>query len=293
MRVKQKNKMKQEIIDLFDEYTHAPLKREIFLKRLAKLAGGTAAALAILPLLEGNYASAQSSEIDDDIDVSTVTFEGKDCTMQAYLAAPKLTNAKIGGVMVIHENRGLTEHIKDITRRVAKAGYLALGIDALSPIGGTPTNEDEARAMFAKLDVEQTRQNLLAGLRYLRNHPNANGKTGTVGFCWGGGFANQMAVHDPLLNASVPYYGRQADASDVAKIKAKMLIHYGEMDTRINEGIPAFENALKEANIDYKIYIYEGAQHAFNNDTSPSRYNEAIAKLAWERTLALFKETLS
>ncbi len=285
--------MDQRIINLFDEYTHAPLSREVFMKKLAKLAGGTAAAMAILPLLEGGYAHAMVPENDNDLDIMEVSFPGKDCTVKGYLAMPKNLSGKTGGVMVIHENRGLTGHIKDVTRRVAKAGYLSLGIDALSPLGGTPENEDEARGLFGKLDVEQTRQNLLAGLVYLRNHEKSNGKTGTVGFCWGGGFANQMAVHDPLLNAAVPYYGRQPDTEDVAKIKAKMLIQYGGLDTRINEGIPAFEAALKESKVDYQLFVYEGAQHAFNNDTSEARYNPEVAKLAWERTLNLFKETLS
>lgn len=285
--------MDQKIINLFDEYTHKPLKREDFLARLIKMAGGTAAAMAILPQLEGKYAFAnQISEEDEDLKIENISFASKNCTMKGYLVSPKNQTVPLGAVMVIHENRGLTPHIKDVTRRVAKAGYIALGIDALSPFGGTPENEDEGRALFPKLDVGQNIENLKSGLDYLRGLKNCNGKTATVGFCWGGGMANAMAVVDPQLKAAVPYYGRQPNAADVPNIKAKLLLQYGGLDERINEGIPAFEEALKANKIDYKVYVYEGAQHAFNNDSSPARYNAEVAKLAWERTLGLFSEVL-
>lgn len=285
--------MDQKIINLFDEYTHKPLKREDFLARLIKMVGGTAAAMAILPQLEGKYAFAnQISEEDEDLKIENISFASKNCTMQGYMVSPKNQTVPLGAVMVIHENRGLTPHIKDVTRRVAKAGYIALGIDALSPFGGTPENEDEGRALFPKLDVGQNIENLKSGLDYLRGLKNCNGKTATVGFCWGGGMANAMAVVDPQLKAAVPYYGRQPNAADVPNIKAKLLLQYGGLDERINEGIPAFEEALKANKIDYKVYVYEGAQHAFNNDSSPARYNAEVAKLAWERTLGLFSEVL-
>lgn len=285
--------MDQKIISLFDEYTHKPLKREDFLARLIKMAGGTAAAMAILPQLEGKYAFAnQISEEDEDLKIENISFASKNCTMMGYLVSPKNQTVPLGAVMVIHENRGLTPHIKDVTRRVAKAGYIALGIDALSPFGGTPENEDKGRALFPKLDVGQNIENLKSGLDYLRGLKNCNGKTATVGFCWGGGMANAMAVVDPQLKAAVPYYGRQPNAADVPNIKAKLLLQYGGLDERINEGIPAFEEALKANKIDYKVYVYEGAQHAFNNDSSPARYNAEVAKLAWERTLGLFSEVL-
>jgi carboxymethylenebutenolidase len=285
--------MDQKIINLFDEYTHKPLKREDFLARLIKMAGGTAAAMAILPQLEGKYAFAnQISEEDEDLKIENISFSSKNCTMKGYLVSPKNQTVPLGAVMVIHENRGLTPHIKDVTRRVAKAGYIALGIDALSPFGGTPENEDEGRALFPKLDVGQNIENLKSGLDYLRGLKNCNGKTATVGFCWGGGMANAMAVVDPQLKAAVPYYGRQPNAADVPNIKAKLLLQYGGLDERINEGIPAFEEALKANKIDYKVYVYEGAQHAFNNDSSPARYNAEVAKVAWERTLGLFSEVL-
>ncbi len=285
--------MDQRIINLFDEYTHKPLKREDFLAKLTKLAGGTAAAMAILPMLEGKYALAnQVSEEDEDLKMEDISYASKNCTMKGYLVMPKNAKGKLGAVLVVHENRGLTPHIKDVTRRIAKAGFIALGIDALSPFGGTPANEDEGRAMFPKLDPAQNIENIKSGLDYLRALKNSNKKTGCVGFCWGGAIANAMAVSDPLLNAAVPYYGRQAAAVDVPKIKAKLMLQYAGMDERVNEGIPAYEAALKENKIDYKLYIYEGAQHAFNNDSSPARYNAEVAKLAWDRTIAFFKEEL-
>ncbi|MFD2521676.1 dienelactone hydrolase family protein [Emticicia soli] len=286
--------MNQEIINLFDEFTHKPLSRDEFMKRLAKLTGGTAAALAVLPLLEVNYAHAATvNEDDDDLTIESVTYQGDNTTMRGYLTKPKDTSKKLGSVIVIHENRGLNPHIKDVARRVAKAGYLALAIDALSPFGGTPANEDDARGLFAKLDSQTNINNFLKGLDYVRARPESNGKTGCVGFCWGGALANQLAVNSPELNAAVAYYGRQADAVDVPKIKAALQLHYGGLDERVNAGIPVYEEALKAAGTKYELYVYEGANHAFNNDTAPTRYSPEAAKLAWERTLRLFKETLS
>jgi carboxymethylenebutenolidase len=286
--------MNQEIINLFDEYTHKPLTRSDFMTRLAKLAGGTAAAIAILPLLEVNYANAMTiAEDDEDIINEDITYEGDGSILKAYLAKPKKISGKIGAVLVIHENRGLNPHIKDVTRRVAKAGYIALGVDALSPLGGSPANEDAARDLFAKLDAPKNINNFVKGFDYLRSLKESNGKTACVGFCWGGGLANQLAVNSPQLNAAVAYYGRQADAVDVPKIEASLMLHYGGLDERVNAGIPAYETALKAAGKKHEIYIYEGANHAFNNDTAPTRFNAEVAKLAWDRTLRLFKDTIS
>lgn len=285
--------MDQRIINLFDEYTHKPLKREEFLKRLAKLTGSLTAALSVLPLLEVNYAQAATiAENDDDLVMEDVSWPGDSATMKGYLVRPK-KKAKRGAVMVIHENRGLNPHIKDVTRRVAKAGYLALAPDALAPFGGTPENEDAARELFGKIEAPKNLNNFLKGLDYLRTQADSNGKTGCVGFCWGGALANQLAVHAPQLKAAVAYYGRQPEAADVAQIKAAVQLHYGGMDERVNAGIPAYEAALKAAKVKYKLYVYEGAQHAFNNDTAPTRYNAEAAKLAWDRTLKFFKENLS
>ena len=284
--------MDQRIINLFDEYTHAPLPRDVFLRRLAKLTGSMAAALAILPSLEVNYTNAETiPDQDDRIDAERITYPGDNCTMKGYLAKPKQAG-KYGSVVVIHENRGLNPHIEDVTRRVALAGYLALAPDALSPQGGTPTNEDEARGMFGKIDQQQNLNNFIKAFDYLKTRPESNGKMACVGFCWGGAMANQLAVHVPDLKAAVPYYGRQPDAADVPKIKAFVQLHYGGLDERVNAGIPAYEEALKKAGVKYELYVYEGAQHAFNNDTAPTRYNAEAAKLAWERVLKLFGETI-
>jgi carboxymethylenebutenolidase len=284
--------MDQRIINLFDEYTHKPLTRENFLKRLAKLTGSMAAALSVIPMLEVTYAQAATVPEDDPTLITEdITYAGDGTTMKAYLAQPK-AQGKRGAVLVIHENRGLNPHIRDVARRVAKAGYLAIAPDALSPFGGTPANEDEARDMIGKLEAPKNLNNFLKGLDYLRSAKNSNGKTGCVGFCWGGAMANQLAVHSPELKAAVAFYGRQPEAADVPKIKAAVQLHYGGLDERVNAGIPAYEAALKAAGVKYEVFVYEGAQHAFNNDTAPTRYNEAAAKLAWERTLRFFKETL-
>lgn len=285
--------MDQKIINLFDEYTHKPLSRQDFLNRLAKLTGSMTAAMLILPQLEVNYLHAQTvSEMDEEIVIEEITYPGDGSTMKGYLARPK-ADKKYGSVIVIHENRGLNPHIKDVTRRVAKAGYLALGVDALSPLGGTPEDEDKARGLFGQLDAVKNITNFQKGFEYLKSRKESNGKTACVGFCWGGGLSNDLAVATPDLKAAVAYYGRQAKAEDVPKIKAALLLHYGALDERINAGIPAYEQALKAANKKYELFIYEGAQHAFNNDTAPTRYNEAAAKLAWERTLKLFHDTIS
>lgn len=285
--------MDQQIINLFDEYTHKPLKRDVFLQRLAKLTGSMSAALAVLSTLEINYAHAQTvASQDDRITTERITYPGADTTMKGYLARPK-ANGKYGSVLVIHENRGLNPHIEDVTRRLAVAGFLAMAPDALSAADGTPTDETQMRELFGKLDAEKTRQNFLKGLDYLKSRPDSNGKLGCVGFCWGGAMANQLAVHAPDLKAAVPFYGRQPDAADVPNIKATVQLHYGGLDERINAGIPAYEEALKKAKVPYQLYVYEGAQHAFHNDTAGPRYNEAAAKLAWERTIGLFKEKLA
>ncbi|THU39843.1 dienelactone hydrolase family protein [Niastella caeni] len=284
--------MNQDIINLFDEYTHAPLSRDEFIRRLTKLTGSLAAALAVLPMLEVNYAKAQTVPVQDDrITTELITYPGDDCTMKGYVAKPK-QKGKFGTVVVIHENRGLNPHIEDVTRRVALAGFLALAPDALSPLGGTPANEDEARNMFGKLDMQKNLNNFIKAFNYLKSQSESNGKAGCVGFCWGGAMANQLAVHVPDLKAAVSFYGRQPDAADVPKIKAAVQLHYGGLDERINAGIPAYEEALKKAGAKYELYVYEGANHAFHNDTAPTRYNAAAAKLAWERTLKIFNDRL-
>jgi carboxymethylenebutenolidase len=283
--------MDQRIIDLYDEYTHAPLDRRLFLERLAVLTGSAAAAVAVLPLLENRAVAAVVAADDPRLAASTVEFPGKDTTVKGYLAKPA-SGSKFGAVVVIHENRGLNAHIEDVTRRLAVAGFLAMAPDLLSPLGGTPANEDQARDMIGKLDKDTTVANAVQAVAFLRAHADGNGKVGAVGFCWGGGMVNQLAVHDPTLDAAVAYYGPQPDAADAAKIKAPLLLHYGGLDQRIDAGIPAYKAALDKAGVSYQVFIYEGANHAFNNDTSAERYNAEAAKLAWERTLTFLGEKL-
>jgi carboxymethylenebutenolidase len=283
--------MNEKILDLYDEYSKGSLGRREFFKKLAMLAGGTAAALAVLPVLEGHYAEAQVvAEDDARLHVEDIKYPANTGEMLAHFARPKGED-KLPGVIVIHENRGLNPHTRDVVRRVALEGFLAVGPDACSPLGGTPDDVDAARAKMRELDPESTKKNFVAAVKYLKTHPQSTGKVGCMGFCWGGGMTNQVAVNAPGLNAAVPFYGRQPDPEDVPKIKATMLCHYAGLDERINAGIEAFEAAMKKAGIEYKMYMYEGAKHAFFNDTG-SRYHEEAAKLSWTRTIAFFKEKL-
>jgi carboxymethylenebutenolidase len=282
--------MDQKIINLYDEYTHTSLSRKDFINKLALLAGSTAMAMSILPMLENNYAQA-ATPVNADLVEEQVTFPGADGTVKAFSARPKGTT-KLGTVLVIHENRGLNPHIIDVARQVAAEGFIAVAVDALSPFGGTPADEDKARDLIGQLDKEKNLQNYMKALDYLRARKDGNGKAGCVGFCWGGAMANNLAVNDPKLLAAVAYYGMQAKTEDVPKIQASLMLHYGGLDERVNAGIPAYEAALKEHKKDYKLYVYEGVNHAFNNNTAGTRYNEAAAKLAWGRTIGLFKQKL-
>jgi carboxymethylenebutenolidase len=282
--------MDQRIINLYDEYTHKPLSRETFLKKLAKLTGSVTAAMAVLPLIEVNQAYAAVTP-DDDLFTEYISYPGVPGEMKAYVARPK-ENKKYAAVVVIHENRGLNAHIEDVARRAAKAGFLAIAPNALAPIGGTPSNEDEARTKFQELKAENNLQNFINVFDYLKTRKDCNGNFGCVGFCWGGAMSNSLAVNVPQLKAAVPFYGRQAATEDVPKINAALQLHYGGLDERVNAGIPAFEEALKKNNKSYELFIYEGANHAFHNDTAPTRYNEAAAKLAWQRTIDFFKKHL-
>jgi carboxymethylenebutenolidase len=284
--------MDQRIINLYDEYTHKPLPREVFLKRLAIMTGSMALALSIVPMLESNHAKAATvSTQNPDIDTEDIYYEVGGISMQGYMAKPKKA-INLPGLLIIHENRGLTKHIKDVTRRAALAGFLAIAPDALSEAGGTPDDEDEARQLFTKINPAQNLINFIQSVEYLRTRKDCNGHTGCVGFCWGGGLSNQLAVNSPKLQAAVAFYGMQPAAADVPKIKAAVQLHYAGLDERIDAGIPAYEEALKKANIRYELYMYEGVNHAFHNDTSAARYNEAAAILAWQRTLAFFKAHL-
>ncbi len=283
--------MDQRIINLYDEYTHKPLSRQEFLTRLAVLTGGMAAALAVLPMIEVNQSHAAITT-DEDLFTERIKYTGVNGEMEAYVARPK-EEKKYPTVLIIHENRGLNAHIEDVARRAANAGYLALAPNALAPIGGTPANEDEARTKFQQLKAEDSLQNFIKAFDYLGTRKDTTGKYGCVGFCWGGAMSNDLAVNVPSLKAAVAFYGRQPKAEDVSKIKAAVQLHYGSLDERIDAGIPAYEEALKKNNITYELYMYEGANHAFHNDTAPTRYNETAAKLAWQRTLDFWKKYLS
>ncbi len=284
--------MNQKFIDLYDDYKKGMLDRREFLKKLALLAGGMAAASVLLPLLESSYAGARFVEKDDPrLQTEYIHYPGATGEVRAYSAKLK-EEAKRPGIIVIHENRGLNPHTEDVARRVALEGFLAIAPDALSPLGGTPEDPDEARTLIGKLDRQANTNNYVAAIAYLKTHPQSTGKVGCLGFCWGGGVTNQVAVNSPDLAAAAPFYGSQPAPEDVPKIKAAMLVHYAGNDERINAGIPAFEEALKKASIEYKIYMYEGAGHAFFNDTNPSRYHKEAATLAWERTIGFLKEKL-
>jgi len=284
--------MREEFVDLYGRYSDGLLDRREFLKRLAIVAGSAAAANAMYPLLGRNAAWAQITAKDDARLISEyVKYAGETGDVRAYFARPK-GDAKLAGVVVIHENRGLNAHIEDVTRRFALEGFLALAPDALSPLGGTPEDSEKAPALLGQLDKEKNTKNFVAAVKYLKTYPLSTGKVGVVGFCWGGAMANQVAVHSPDVVAAVPYYGAAPAAEDIPKIKASLLLHYAGMDERINAGIPAFETALKAAFKDYKLYMYEGAQHAFNNDMAPTRYNKDAAQLAWQRTISFLKEKL-
>lgn len=275
----------RRIVELYDEYTHKPLDRRVFMNRLLALAGSAAAAEAALALLEPNYARAQQVMPDDARIVATRLDEMVDgVRLKGYLVAPKAQGRR-GGVLVIHENRGLNPHIEDVTRRMALAGFTALGLDFLTPLGGTPADPDAARALFPQLPADQVVAQGRAALKLLASRPDATGKVGAIGFCWGGGAVNDLAVAAPELAAGVVFYGRSPDLAKVPQIKARLLIQQAARDTRLVQGLPDYEKALKAAGIRHEIIVYPDVDHAFHNDTSAERYNAAAAKQAWERAV--------
>jgi carboxymethylenebutenolidase len=285
--------MDQRIIDLYDDFTHRHLDRRLFLERLAKLVGSTAAALALLPQLESNYVLAQTvPETDPRLRTEDVTFPGSTGPVKGYVARPA-SGAKAPGVVVIHANRGVQPHIKDVVRRVALAGYVALAPDLLSSVGGTPANEDEARVRFEQISrAPVVLADALKSIDYLRARPDVSGKVGVVGFCWGGGLVGQIAASGADINAAVVFYGPAPAVDKVPAIRAPLLLHYAGNDGFVNPTVPPFEAALKTTGKTYTLYMYEGAQHAFYDDTSAARYNAAAAQLAWTRTIEFFGRTL-
>jgi carboxymethylenebutenolidase len=290
----QKPSITQAMIDAYDEYTHITLDRRGFMEKLTRLAGSGAAAAAIAPMLAASSANAAIvAEDDPRLMAEDITWPGDRGEMKGYLARPAGAESKLGTVIVVHENRGLNPHIKDVARRMALEGFLALAPDFLSPLGGTPADEEAARGMTGQLDPLTTIGNGVATVAFLKGHAEGNGTVGAIGFCWGGGTVNSLAVNAPDLAAAVAYYGRQPKTEEVPKIKAALMLHYAGLDARINEGIDAYKAALDAAGKEFTIYVYEGAQHAFNNDTSEARYNKDAAELAWIRTVAFFEENLA
>jgi carboxymethylenebutenolidase len=285
--------MRQEWIELYDAYTHEHLDRRRLIERLAQVAGGTAAATAIVRLIEADPAHAAIVPADDPrLETSRVPFPGESGEMRGYLARPAGASAKLPGVVIVHENRGLNPHIEDVARRAALEGFLALAPDFLSPLGGTPDDPDRAREMIRDLDAAHTVANGVAAIRWLAQHEGCSGKVGAVGFCWGGGLVGLLAVHSPELAAAVVFYGRQPPTEDVPKIRAPLLLHYAGLDERINAGIRAFTEALDAADRTYELHLYEGVNHAFHNDTSEARYDREAAELAWSRTIAFLNRYL-
>ena len=294
MERKKASDFPQDVLNLFDGYVHGTLSRRDFLDRAAKYAVGGFSAAAMLESLKPNYALAQQVAKDDArIKTEYLTYPSPQGsgTMRGYLARPANASGKLPGVLVIHENRGLNPYTEDVARRLAVENYVAFAPDALTPVGGYPGDEDKARELFAKQDAAKRFEDLFAGAGFLKSCPECTGKIGAVGFCFGGTTVNALAVRIPDLAAAVPFYGGQPAAADVAKIKAPLLIHYAALDERINAGWPAYEAALKANGVNYEMHIYAGTNHGFHNDTTP-RYDEAAAKLAWSRTLALFNEKL-
>ncbi len=283
------------ILELYDGYVHGKMTKREFLAQAARYTAGAAAAAAVLESLQPNYALAEQVAPDDPaIETEWVEYPSPEGhgTIKGLMARPAGATGKLPAVLVIHENRGLNPYIQDVVRRAAKAGYLAFGPDGLTPLGGYPGNDDDGRTMQRELDTVKLMEDFFAAFEFLRDHEGSTGKVGAVGFCYGGGVCNALAVAYPDLAASVPFYGRQPTAEDVPAIQAPLLIHYGELDTRINAGWPAYEAALKANNKTYTAHIYKDANHGFHNDTTP-RYDPEAAALAWQRTLAFFETHLT
>ena len=294
MERKKASDFPQEVLDLFDGYVHGRMSRRDFMDRAAKYAIGGFTAAAMLEGLSPNFAWAQQIAKDDGrIRAEYLTYPSPQGsgTMRGYFARPAKAGGKLPGVLVIHENRGLNPYIEDVARRLAVANYVAFAPDALTPVGGYPGDEDKARELFAKQDAGKRAEDLFTGADFLKSRPECSGRIGAVGFCFGGGIVNQLAVRMPDLAAGVPFYGRQVSAEDTAKIKAPLLIHYAEHDDGINKGWPAYESALKANGVRYQAHFYPGTNHGFHNDTTP-RYDEAAAKLAWQRTVDFFNKNV-
>jgi carboxymethylenebutenolidase len=294
MKEIKKEDIKQEVFDLYDDYAHNRLDRRDFMQKLSLYAVGGVTVTSLMSFLMPDYKGGIQIQPDDPrlasgyIDYQSSKGGGK---IKALLSKPVDARQKLGGIVVVHENRGLNPYIEDVGRRAALAGFISIAPDALTPLGGYPGNDDEGRNLQSKRSKDEMLEDFIAGYDYLKNHKDCNGKVGVVGFCFGGLISNLMAVRIPELAAAVPFYGGQPATGDVPKIKAPLLLHFGELDTNVNKGWPAYEAALKENKKEYTAYIYPNANHGFHNDTTP-RYDKEAAELAWKRTTDFFKKKL-
>lgn len=293
MKELKKEDIKQEVFDLYDDYAHNRIDRREFMDRLSTYAVGGITVAALMSFIMPNYKAQQVQPTDPRLKTSYVTYDSPKGggTIKGLLAKPAKGKKKLPGIIVVHENRGLNPHIEDMGRRAALAGFISLSPDALTPLGGYPGTDDEGRTMQSKLDRNKILEDFIAAFYFLKSHPECNGKVGVVGFCFGGWVSNMMAVRVPELKAAVPFYGGQAPKEEVPNIKAPLLLHYAGLDTRVNEGWPPYEAALKENNKEYVMHMYPNVNHGFNNDTTP-RYDKAAADLAWQRTVDFFKAKL-
>lgn len=295
MKDLKKEDIKQEVFDLYDDYAHNRVNRRDFMQKLSLFAVGGLTVTSLMSFLSPDYVDAIQVKGDDPrLKSDFVKYQSPKGggEIRGLLSLPLHTNGKLGGIIVVHENRGLNPHIEDVSRRAALAGFISLAPDALTPLGGYPGNDDDGRILQSKLDKDKMLEDFIAAYEYLKSHKDCNGRVGVVGFCFGGWISNMMAVRIPDLAASVPFYGGQPPLADVSKIKAPLQIHYAELDTRVNEGWPAYEAALKESKKKYEAFIYPQVNHGFHNDTTP-RYDKAAAELAWSRTVTFFKKNLS
>ncbi|RTE52113.1 dienelactone hydrolase family protein [Arenibacter aquaticus] len=293
MKKLKKEDVKQEVFDLYDDYAHNRLSRRLFLDKLSIYAVGGITVPALLGFISPDYVKKiQVSPDDPKLKSEYITYNSPKGggTIKGLLSRPSETKGKLPGILVVHENRGLNPHIEDVGRRAALAGFISLAPDALTPLGGYPGNDDDGRELQRKRDRDAMLEDFMAAFKYLKSHPECSGKVGVVGFCFGGWISNMMAVKLPDLGAAVPFYGGQP-TEDIEKIKAPLLLHFGELDKRVNQGWPAYETALKEHNKEYKAYVYPKANHGFHNDTTP-RYDRDAAELAWKRTIEFLREHL-
>jgi carboxymethylenebutenolidase len=284
----------QELLDIFHEYQHGDIDRRTFMDRIGKFAVGGLTAAAIFETLAPNYAWAQQVPKDDPrikTSYETVPSPQGNGSIKGYLTRPANASGKLPGVLVIHENRGLNPYIEDVARRFAVANFIAYAPDGLTSVGGYPGDDEKGAAKFREVNGPKMMEDFVAAAGWLKSHPQCSGKLGAIGFCFGGGIVNQLAVRMPDLGAGAPFYGRQPSAEDAAKIKAPLMLHYAGNDQGVNQGIPAYEAALKANNKKYQLFVYEGTQHGFHNDTTP-RHDEAAAKLAWNRSVEFFNKNL-